>query len=158
MIEVTVSKVAIDVNSKMPVIVLKEKDGDKTLPIWIGLFEAQAIALALENVKPPRPLTHDLAKSLIEKLNGRVDRVVISDLRQNTFYARILMRRNGEALQVDSRPSDAIALALRLKVPIFIDETVLDKIAVGDKPPINEEEIEDFKKKLRDLKPEDFSL
>jgi len=156
MIEVTVSKVAIDVNSKMPVIVLKEKDGDKTLPIWIGLFEAQAIALALENVKPPRPLTHDLAKSLIEKLNGRVDRIVISDLRHNTFYARILMRRNGESLQVDSRPSDAIALALRLKVPIFIDETVLDKIAIGDKPPIKEEEIEDFKKRLKDLKPEDF--
>ena len=155
MIEVTVSKVAIDVNSKMPVIVLKEKDGDKTLPIWIGLFEAQAIALALENVKPPRPLTHDLAKSLIEKLNGRVDRIVISDLRHNTFYARILMRRNGEPLQVDSRPSDAIALALRLKVPIFIDETVLDKIAVGDKPPIKEEEIENFKKRLKDLK---FSL
>jgi len=158
MIEVTVSKVAIDVNSKMPVIVLKEKDGDKTLPIWIGLFEAQAIALALENVTPPRPLTHDLAKSLIEKLNGRVDRIVISDLRHNTFYARILMRRNGESLQVDSRPSDAIALALRLKVPIFIDETVLDKIAIGEKPPIKEEEIEDFKKKLRDLKPEDFGL
>lgn len=156
MIEVTVSKVAIDVNSKMPVIVLKQKDGDKILPIWIGLFEAQAIALALENVKPPRPLTHDLAKSLIEKLNGRVDRVVISDLRHNTFYARILMRTNGEPLQVDSRPSDAIALALRLKVPIFIDETVLDKIAIGDKPPIKEEEIEDFKKKLKDLKPEDF--
>ena len=158
MIEVTVSKVAIDVNSKMPVIVLKEKDGDKTLPIWIGLFEAQAIALALENVRPPRPLTHDLAKSLIEKLNGRVDRVVISDLKHNTFYARILMRRNGEPLQVDSRPSDAIALALRLKVPIFINEAVLDKIAIGEKPPIKEEEIEDFKKKLKDLKPEDFSL
>ncbi|MFQ5836179.1 MAG: bifunctional nuclease family protein, partial [bacterium] len=130
----------------------------KTLPIWIGLFEAQAIALALENVRPPRPLTHDLAKSLIEKLEGRVDRVVISDLRHNTFYARILMRRNGEPLQVDSRPSDAIALALRLKVPIFIEETVLDKIAIGDKPPIKEEEIEDFKKRLKDLKPEDFSL
>ena len=158
MIEVTVSKVAIDVNSKMPVIVLKEKDGDKTLPIWIGLFEAQAIALAMENVRPPRPLTHDLAKSLIEKLNGRVDRIVISDLRHNTFYARILMRRNGEPLQVDSRPSDAIALALRLKVPIFINEAVLDKIAIGEKPPIKEEEIEDFKKKLKDLKPEDFSL
>jgi bifunctional DNase/RNase len=158
MIEVIVSKVAIDVNSKMPVIVLKEKDGDKTLPIWIGLFEAQAIALALENVTPPRPLTHDLAKSLIEKLDGRVDRIVISDLRHNTFYARILMRRNGESLQVDSRPSDAIALALRLKVPIFIDETVLDKIAIGEKPPIKEEEIEDFKKKLRDLRPEDFGL
>jgi len=153
MIEVKVMKVAIDVNSKMPVIVLKEKKGEKTLPIWIGLFEAQAIALAMENVKPPRPLTHDLAKSLIEKLHGKVDKVVITDLINNTFYARILIRRNGENLQVDSRPSDAIALAIRLKVPIFIDETVLNKVA-GE--PIKDEEVEDFKKKLRDLKPEDF--
>jgi len=161
MVEVKVVKVAIDVNSKMPVIVLKEKKGEKTLPIWIGLFEAQAIALALENVKPPRPLTHDLAKLLIEKLEGKVDRVVISDLVNNTFYARILIRRNGENLQVDSRPSDAIALALRLKVPIFIDEAVLNKVAVGSAPtkdgkPIGDKEFEDFRKKLKDLKPEDF--
>ena len=153
MIEVKVMKVAIDVNSKMPVIVLKEKKGEKTLPIWIGLFEAQAIALAMENVKPPRPLTHDLAKSLIEKLHGKVDRVVINDLINNTFYARILIRRNGENLQVDSRPSDAIALAIRLKVPIFIDETVLNKVSGK---PIEDEEVEDFKRKLRDLEPEDF--
>jgi len=153
MIEVKVMKVAIDVNSKMPVIVLKEKKGEKTLPIWIGLFEAQAIALAMENVKPPRPLTHDLAKSLIEKLHGKVDKVVITDLINNTFYARILIRRNGENLQVDSRPSDAIALAIRLKVPIFIDETVLNKVSGK---PIEDKEVEDFKKKLRDLKPEDF--
>ncbi|MBA7692965.1 hypothetical protein ES703_101540 [subsurface metagenome] len=98
---------------------------------------------------------------LIEKLHGEVDKVVISDLVNNTFYARIIMRRNGENLQVDSRPSDAIALALRLKVPIFIDEAVLDKVAVGSKSvvetkPIGDEEVEDFKKRLRDLKPEDF--
>jgi len=157
LIEVDVVNVAIDVKSKMPVIVLKEKNGSKTLPIWIGLFEAQSIALAMENVKPPRPLTHDLAKSLIEKLKGKVDRVVINDLRHNTFYARILIRQNGESIQIDSRPSDAIALALRLKVPIFIEEEVLDKVAM-DSSPIGEEEIEEFKKKLKDLKPEDFGL
>jgi len=153
--EVKVVNVAIDVKSNMPVIILKEKQGDKTLPIWVGLFEAQAIALALENVKPPRPLTHDLTKSLIEKLKGRVDKVVINDLRNNTFYAQILMKKNGENIQVDSRPSDAIALALRLKVPIYIEEEVLDKVSVGSKP-IEEKEIEDFKKKLKDLRPEDF--
>jgi len=124
LVEVNVINVAIDIKSKMPVIVLKEKSGDKTLPIWIGLFEAQSIALAMENIKPPRPLTHDLAKSLIEKLKGKVDKVVINDLRNNTFYAKILIRQNGEDIQVDSRPSDAIALALRLKVPIFIEEEV----------------------------------
>ena len=155
MIEVKVVNVAIDANSKMPVIVLKEKTGEKTLPIWIGLFEAQAIALALENVKPPRPLTHDLAKSLIEKLKGKVDKVVISDLKNNTFYAQILIRKNGESIKVDSRPSDAIALALRLDVPIFINEIVLDKVAIGGKP-IGEDELEEFRKRLRDLKPEDF--
>lgn len=157
MIEVSVVNVAIDIKSKMPVIVLKEKYGDKTLPIWIGLFEAQAIALAMENIKPPRPLTHDLAKSLIEKLRGKVDRVVINDLRHNTFYAKILIKQNGESIQVDSRPSDAIALALRLKVPIFIEEAVLDKVAIGSSP-IDEKEIEEFKKKLKDLKPEDFGI
>ena len=155
MIEVKVVNVAIDANSKMPVMVLKEKTGEKTLPIWIGLFEAQAIALALENVKPPRPLTHDLTKSLIEKLEGKVDKVVISDLKNNTFYAQILIKKNGESIKVDSRPSDAIALALRLNVPIFIDETVLDKVTIGGKP-IGEDELEEFRKRLKDLRPEDF--
>jgi len=156
MIEVNVVNVAIDMKSNMPVIILKDKEGDKTLPIWVGLFEAQAIALALENVKPPRPLTHDLTKSIIEKLKGKVDKVVITELRNNTFYARIMMRRNGESIQIDSRPSDAIALALRLKVPIYINEAVLDKVGTGTKP-IQEEEVENFKKQLRDLKPEDFA-
>lgn len=160
MVEVQVVNVAIDLKTKMPVIVLQEKKGEKTLPIWIGLFEAQAIALALENIKPPRPLTHDLAKSLIEKLRGKVDRVVINDLRNNTFYARIIMRQNGENFQIDSRPSDAIALALRLKVPIFIEEMVLNKAASSSGiagAPIGEKDVEEFRKKLRDLKPEDFA-
>lgn len=161
MIEVKVVKIGIDVNSKKPVIVLRKKGGEKILLIRTGLFEAQAIALALEKVKPPRPLTHDLAKSLIEKLHGKVDKVVISDLVNNTFYSRILIRRKGEDVQIDSRPSDAIALALRLKVPIFIDEAVLNKVAVGSAPtkdgkPIGDKEFEDFRKKLKDLKPEDF--
>ncbi|MBE0477606.1 bifunctional nuclease family protein [Candidatus Aerophobetes bacterium] len=157
MVEVNVVNVAIDVKSKMPVVVLKEKGGDKTLPIWIGLFEAQSIALAMENIKPPRPLTHDLAKSLIEKLKGKADRVVINDLKHNTFYAKIMLRQNSENIQIDSRPSDAIAIALRLNIPIFIDEAVLDKVAIGSSP-IGDEEIEDFKKKLQNLKPEDFGL
>lgn len=157
MIEVEVENVAVDLKSNMPVIILKEKGGKKTLPIWIGLFEAQAIALALENIKPPRPLTHDLTKSIIEKLRGKIDKIIIHDLRNNTFYARILMRKNGEEVEVDSRPSDAIALALRVKAPIFIDEEVLQKVAIGDRP-IDEKEVEEFKKKLKNLKPEDFGL
>jgi len=156
MIEVKVVKLGIDANSKMPVIILKEKEGQKTLPIWIGLFEAQAIALALEKVKPPRPLTHDLAKLLIEKLDGKLDSVVISDVINNTFYAQLFIQRDRENVEVDSRPSDAIALALRFKAPIFVDETILKKLALGSKP-IRDEEVEDFKKRLEDLKPEDFT-
>ncbi len=155
MIEVKVAKLGIDVNSKIPVIILKEKVGEKSLPIWIGLFEAQAIAFALEKVKPPRPLTHDLAKLLIEKLDGKLDRVVISDVINNTYYAHLFIQRNRENFQVDSRPSDAIALALRFKAPIFINETILKKLALGSKP-ISDEEVEDFKKKLKDLRPKDL--
>lgn len=156
MIEVKVARLGIDVNLKMPVIILKEKEGEKSLPIWIGLFEAQAIAFALEKVKPPRPLTHDLIKLLIEKLDGKLDRVVISEVINNTYYARLFIQRNREKLQVDSRPSDAIALALRFKAPIFINETILKKLVPGSKP-ISDEEVEDFKNKLKDLGPKDLT-
>jgi len=155
-LEVKVAKVAIDLNSKMPVIILKEEKGEKTFPLWTGVSEAQAIVFALENVTPVRPLTHDLARSLVEKLHGKLDKVVIIDLIGNTLYARILIKREGENVEVDSRPSDAIALALRFKVPIFIQERVLNKVAAASKP-IKDEEVEDFKKKLKDLKPEDFA-
>ncbi len=156
MIEVEVTKLGIDVNSKMPVVILKEKEGEKSLPVWIGLFDAQAIAFVIEKVKPPRPLTHDLAKLLIEKLNGKLDRVVISEVIKNTYYARLFIQRNMENLQIDSRPGDAIALALRFKAPIFINETILKKLALGSKP-ISDEEVEDFKKKLKDLRPKDLT-
>ncbi|MFQ6067334.1 MAG: bifunctional nuclease family protein, partial [bacterium] len=154
--EVKVVKVAMHVRSKKPVVVLRKKGGQRTLLICIGMFEAQAIVLALENVKPPRPLTHDLAKSLIEKLHAKVDKVVISDLINNTFYSRILIRRNQENVRIDSRPSDAIALALRLRVPIFIDEGVFNEGGIGNEP-IGDKEVQDFKKQLEDLKPEDFT-
>jgi len=156
MIEVKVAKLGIDVNSKMPVIILKEKEGKKSLPIWIGLFEAQAIAFALEKVKPLRPLTHDLVKLLIEKLDGKLDRVVISDVINNTYYACLFIQGNRENLQVNCRPNDAIALALRFEAPIFINETILKKLALGSKP-ISDEEVEDFKKKLKDLTPKDIT-
>ena len=135
---------------------MEEKEGGKSLPVWIGLFEAQAIVLALEKVKLPRPLTHDLAKLLIEKLDGKLDRVVISDVVNNTYYARLFIQRNRENLQVDSRPGDAIALALRFKAPIFVNETILKKLALGSKP-ISNEEVEGFKKKLKDLTPKDLT-
>ncbi len=157
MIEVKVAKLGIDVNSKLPVIILKEKEGEKSLlPIWIGLFEAQAIVFALEKVKPPRPLTHDLVKLLIEKLDGKLDRVVISNVINNTYYARLFIQRNRENLQIDSRPADAVALALRFNAPIFINKTILKKLALGGKP-ISDEEVEDFKKKLKDLRPKDLT-
>jgi len=160
MIEVKVANVAIDVKSNMPVIILKEKKGKKTLPIWVGLFEAQSIALALENVKLPRPLTHDLTKNIIEKLNGKVRRIVINDLKNNTYYARILMKKNSQGIDIDSRPSDAIALALRFKVPIYIEESILNKVGaeteIMDTKPIEDKEVEEFRKKLGSIKPEDF--
>ncbi len=157
MIEVKVAKLGIDVNSKLPVIILKEKEGEKSLlPIWIGLFEAQAIVFALEKVKPPRPLTHDLVKLLIEKLDGKLDRVVISNVINNTYYARLFIQRNRENLQIDSRPADAVALALRFNALIFINKTILKKLALGGKP-ISDEEVEDFKKKLKDLRPKDIT-
>lgn len=156
MIEVEVAKLGIDMNSKVPVIILKEIGGEKAVLLQIGLFEFQAIALALRKVRPPRPLTHDLVILLIEGLKGKVDRVVITNFINNAFYVRILIRSNGENIEVDSRPSDAIALALRVKAPIFINETVFNKVALGTKP-ISDKEIEDFEKRLKDLKPENFT-
>ncbi len=156
MIEVRVVKLGICIISKMPVIILKEKEGQKNLHILISPFEAQDIARALEKVKPPRPLAHDLVQLLIEKLDGKLDRVVISDVINNTFYARLFLQRKEENVEVDSRPSDAINLALRFKAPIFIDETIWKKLPLNSKP-ISAEEIKDFKSKLKDLRPNDLT-
>jgi bifunctional DNase/RNase len=115
----------LDPGSNAPIILLKEKAGSELLPIWIGVFEANAIALQIENVQTPRPMTHDLLKNVIQDLSAHVDRIVVTELKENTFYAVIHLRTDGSAVVVDARPSDAIALALRSGAPIFVEDSVI---------------------------------
>jgi bifunctional DNase/RNase len=113
-------------------VILKDKDGDRVLPIWVGIFEANAIALQIENVATPRPMTHDLLRNIIADLDGQVDRVVVCDLKDNTFYAVIHLTVRGERVAIDARPSDAIALALRTRSPILVEENVIDTAKTVD--------------------------
>jgi hypothetical protein len=124
-IEMEIERIAIDTASNSPVVVLQDKAHSHTLPIWIGPAEAQAIALEMQGVAPPRPLTHDLVKTLLEQVGIQVRRVLIHELRGSTYYARIYLDSHGRDLEIDSRPSDAIALALRFKKPIFVTATLL---------------------------------
>jgi hypothetical protein len=126
-VEMKIKGLMIDPVTKMPIIVLKDAEGNSVLPIWVGIFEANAIAMQLENVVSPRPMTHDLLKSVIDGLQASVTRVVITDLKNNTFFALIHLNRGGEDQTVDARPSDAMALALRAGAPIFVQQHVLDK-------------------------------
>jgi bifunctional DNase/RNase len=125
-IEMSIKGLMIDPITNMPIIILKDDEGQRVLPIWVGVFEANAIALQIENVQTPRPMTHDLLKNVIDDLHASVERVVVSDLKENTFYATIHMRANEHDVIVDARPSDAIALALRTRSPIFVEEAVID--------------------------------
>jgi len=131
-IEMTIKGLMVDPITNMPIIILRDKEGQKVLPIWVGIFEANAIALQIENVATPRPMTHDLLRNIITDLDGQVDRVVVSDLKDNTFFAIIHLTVKGEAVVVDARPSDAIALALRTRAPILVDETVIDNAKTVD--------------------------
>ncbi len=131
-IEMTIKGLMVDPITNMPIIILRDRDGQRVLPIWVGVFEANAIALQIENVVTPRPMTHDLLKNVITDLNAEVTRVVVSDLKDNTFYALIHLVLNGAALAVDARPSDAIALALRARAPIFVEESVIDNAKTID--------------------------
>ena len=126
-LEMKVKGVALEPLSNMPMIILLDEEDKRSLPIWVGLFEANAIALELEKISPPRPMTHDLIKKILESLDARVQRVVVNDVRENTFYAVIHLRLGPADITVDSRPSDAIALALRVGAPIFVEEEVVDK-------------------------------
>jgi bifunctional DNase/RNase len=119
--------VALDRASGAPVVVLEESGGDRSLPIWIGIAEAQSIASEMENHKPPRPNTHDLAKRLIDRLEGALQRVVVTDLRDGTYYAVLILAVNGEVIEVDARPSDAIAIALRCGAPVFVREMLFEE-------------------------------
>ena len=124
-IEMTIKGLMIDPITNMPIIVLRDQEGQRILPIWVGVFEANAIALQIENVQTPRPMTHDLLKNILDDLEARVERIVVCELRENTFYALIHLRSSGGTRTIDARPSDAIALALRTQSPIFVEETVI---------------------------------
>jgi bifunctional DNase/RNase len=137
-IEMTVKGLMIDPITNMPIIVLRDGDGQRILPIWVGVFEANAIALQIENVQTPRPMTHDLLKNLIDDLEARVERIVVCDLKDNTFYAAIHVTTAAAAMHVvDARPSDAIALALRTGSPIFVEDRVIENARAVDSTPEN---------------------
>ncbi len=121
-------------------LILNETDGKRRLPIIIGTFEAQAIALELENIKPPRPMTHDLMRNIIQSFNTFVKEIYINDLREGTFYAQIIYENNGETLTQDSRPSDAIALAIRFNAPIFVSDHIVEEAGIETDPQMEEQE------------------
>ncbi|MCC6179983.1 MAG: bifunctional nuclease family protein [Chloroflexi bacterium] len=127
MIEVFVESIRVNMTNYKRVVMLKEKTASRYLPIWIGHFEADAIAIPMQNVPVPRPLTHDLLGSVVGALGGKITQVVINELSDETFYAKLIIDANGRHVEVDSRPSDAIALAIRAKVPIFVEDAVLDQ-------------------------------
>ena len=124
-IEMSIKGLSVDPITNMPIIVLRETGGERVLPIWVGVFEANAIALQIESVQTPRPMTHDLLKSVIDELGGQLERIVVSELKDSTFYATLRLRSRHGALTVDARPSDAIALALRSGARIFVEEAVI---------------------------------
>src|ERR1700751_3893134 len=124
-VEMKIRGLMMDPVTNMPIVILKDVTGDSVLPIWVGVYEANAIALEIEKVATPRPMTHDLIKNLLVGLNTSVQKVVVSELKEETYYALIWLEANGQSISVDSRPSDALALALRLDCPIFVDDLVL---------------------------------
>jgi len=154
-IEMTIKGLMIDPITNMPIIILRDKDGQRVLPIWVGVFEANAIALQIENVSTPRPMTHDLLRNVIQDLQARIVKIVVSDLKENTFFALIYLQRNGEFIVVDARPSDAIALALRARVPIFVEDVVIDNARSLDVSP-EKPDSERLQKWLESLDPDDL--
>ena len=154
-IEMTIKGLMVDPVTNVPIILLRDSDGLKVLPIWVGIFEANAIALQIENVTTPRPMTHDLLKNVINDLKASVQKVVVSDLRDNTFYALIYLTVNGETVAVDARPSDAIALALRARCPIFVEESVIEG-AENREPGADKPDTDRLQKWLESLDPNEL--
>jgi uncharacterized protein len=140
MIEVVVDSIRISLVSQHRIVVLKETDSERQLPIWIGPFEADAITIELQDVEVARPVTHDLLKNVIKSMGGKVSHVLIKALNEGVFYASLFIDINGELTEIDSRSSDAIALAVRVKVPIFVNKAVMDEVGVLPEPDILEEE------------------
>ncbi len=160
-LEVLLSAVQVDLQSNNPVILLQEKDGDRSLPIFIGAPEATAIAFALQRVPVPRPMTHDLMRELIEALGAQVVRVVVTEVQHDTYFAEIHLDVGGRAVRVSARPSDAIALATRTRSPLFVEDELMDLAGVvidnEDEPEESEELVSQFREFLDDVRPEDFS-
>ncbi len=154
-VEMKIRGLMVDPSTNMPIILLKDAQSEAVLPIWVGLYEAQAIALEVEKSQTPRPLTHDLLKNLIHGLNAKVQRIVVTELKDDTFYAVIWMEQNGEIVALDSRPSDALALALRTDCPIYVDEDVLRAAKVLPNP-AEQASSQDVRKWLESLNDEDL--
>jgi uncharacterized protein len=150
-----VDKLGIDLLTHDPVVILRDFEGKRYLPILIGPFEATAIALALEGTPVPRPLSHDLMKSIIESLKATVNRIIIHDIHDNTFYAKVVLETDGKSVEIDARPSDSIALALRANAPIYVSERIVLEETVMDKS-AEEQDYKKFKKYIENLKPSDF--
>ena len=154
-VEMKIKGLMIDPISNMPIIILRDPQTNAVLPIWVGIFEANAIALQMEKIATPRPMTHDLVKNILIGIGARVERVVITELKDNTFYALLYLRQGDRLLPVDSRPSDAIALALRTESPIFVESEVIEKAKSADLTK-DAGESERIRKWLENLDPEEL--
>ena len=151
-VEMTIRGLLLDPVTNTPIIILKDVGGETVLPIWVGVYEANAIALEMEKVSPPRPMTHDLIKNVLVGLETQVHKVVVTELREDTFYAVIWLDRGGEVISIDSRPSDALALALRVDCPIFVDDLVLknSKLAANMSDRVTSDELRKWLDGLND--------
>ncbi len=152
--------VSFDLVGKQPIVLLKTADGNKFLPIWIGHPEAAAILMKLQGASTPRPMTHDLVAEILSQLEAQVVRIAVTELRDNTFYAEITVQQDGSEIQIDSRPSDAIALALRADAPIFVADEVIEESAIefeGEEPQ-DEEMVAEFRKFLDNVTPDEFAV
>jgi uncharacterized protein len=160
MIEMVIYGVSFDLVGKQPIVLLKTADGNKFLPIWIGHPEAAAILMKLQGASTPRPMTHDLVTDMLDQLDAQVTRITVTELKENTFYASITVAQNGSEIEIDSRPSDAIALAVRAEAPIYANERVIEESAIEfEGEEVNEEEIVDeFRKFLDDVSPDQFAV
>jgi hypothetical protein len=158
--EMDIYGVSFDLVGKQPIVLLKTKDGNKYLPIWIGQPEAAAILMKLQGASTPRPMTHDLVTDILGQLDAQVVRITVTELRENTFYAQITVQMDGAEIDVDSRPSDAIALAIRAEAPIYAADSVIEESAIEfEGEEVNEEEmVAEFKKFLDHVTPEEFAV
>jgi bifunctional DNase/RNase len=154
-LQVEIKGLMLDPSSNVPIVILRDIQSQLFLPIWIGVFEANAIALRLEGIEPPRPMTHDLLRSVVNQLGGTVEKIVISDLRESTFFAMIHVTNEGRSVVIDARPSDAIALAIRTESPIFVLRSVLDKAQAVDLAAEASDE-DKLKKWLEEISPEEL--